>query len=65
MRASKAEEVKSETSTRRVGRPWRGSNAQRRVGVGWGKHFYLENTKARLTDMNTKKKSTTSVSSES
>lgn len=36
MRASKAEEVKSETSTRRVGRPWRGSNAQRRVGVGWG-----------------------------
>lgn len=36
MRASKAEEVKSETSTRRVGRPWRGSNAQRRAGVGVG-----------------------------
>lgn len=36
MRASKAEEVKSETSTRRVGRLWRGSNAQRRAGGGGG-----------------------------
>jgi hypothetical protein len=46
MRASKAEEVKSETGTRRVGRLWRGSQQQcSEEDSGGLKHFYLENTK--------------------
>lgn len=50
MRASKAEEVRSKAGTGRVGRLWRGSQRQSSEDSAGLEHFYLENTKIRLTE---------------